>query len=168
MKYDSSKKFPKSHWRYIMLWQKERKSIATTCTIARQDQTLFVRCVHRIFSYRYNVFPRSKQMELNDANPIELVSNYAGACGQPGPTITDLIQLTNPDRTLIHGPNLFALKYRILPCTMHENSSSHGSGYDDIYSMNTVGAFAALSRGRRLGGKRKEAGVIHATRWVFL
>ena len=103
-------------------------------------------------------------MELNDTNPTQLVSNYAGACGQPGPTITDLIQLTNPERTLIHGPNLFALRYRILPCTMHEDSSHNAGGYDNIYSMNAAGAFAALSRGRRLCGKRKEAGVIHATR----
>jgi hypothetical protein len=95
---------------------------------------------------------------------MELVSNYAGAFGQPGPTITDLIQLTNPDRSLIHGPNLFAMRYRILPCSMHENSSNNAGGYDDIYSMNVGGAFAALSRGRRLGGKRKDAGVIHATR----
>ena len=142
---------------------KERKKNAGTFTIIRQDY-FFVIALHLQHSYSQLLFLQQQSMDLTDATTTGLTPNAAAACEQTGLTNTDLLQMTHPERTMIHGSTLFALKYRVLPCILHEISSRSAGGYDDIYSMNMTGAFAALSRGHRWCGKRKQGGMIHATR----
>jgi hypothetical protein len=84
-------------------------------------------------------------MHDKDVPRINMPSYYAGeysSFGHVQPTNEDLLTLTDSDKTMIHGPTLFALKYRVLPCTMERCS------FDEI----------------ERGGKQKQEGIYHATR----
>ena len=95
----------------------------------------------------------------------KLSAHYAGKCGEEKFSTAELIQLTNPDRSMIHGPTLFAMKYRALPCTMRENLQIHAGTYDDVFAMNAFGQLSPqFGRGRRPGDKRKQGGMLHTTR----
>jgi hypothetical protein len=56
-------------------------------------------------------------MTNDDRSSILIPSNYSGACETVLFTNTDLLKLTHEEGNMINGPRLFALKYRILPCT---------------------------------------------------
>lgn len=97
----------------------------------------------------------------SEGSPAEA---YAGSCQHGQFANVDLLQLTNPDRCMIHGPSLFALKYRVLPCTVRENLQISSGSYDDVFAINGLGQFAPFGRTRRTGDKRKMGGMLHATR----
>jgi hypothetical protein len=47
---------------------------------------------------------------------VKIPMNYSGFCENTLFTNEDLLKLTDPEKDAIHGPSLFALKYRLLPC----------------------------------------------------
>jgi len=105
-------------------------------------------------------------MNNDEVPPVILSPNYSGTFEHATPTNGDLLRLTDPERTVIHAPALFALKYRVLPCTMTGNSEGSTGDYNDIFMYNLAGQFSNLNRGRRWCGKRKQGGMYHATRLV--
>jgi hypothetical protein len=94
-------------------------------------------------------------MDNEDAVPITLSSNYSGACEHGSLTNEELLVLSNPDRTMIHGPTIFALKYRVLPCTSDRNSDMILSDFNDIHMF---------SEEMERSSKQKQEGIYHATR----
>ncbi|CAF1665687.1 unnamed protein product [Rotaria sp. Silwood1] len=99
----------------------------------------------------------------NVSSPVVLSANYSGGCGNESFTNGDLLKLTDQQACIIYGPTLFALKYRVLPCTVTQSSSGSQSIYDDIYTYNLAGQFSAYSRGQLWSGKRKQGGMYHGT-----
>jgi len=107
-------------------------------------------------------------MNNEDVPSIILSSNYSGACEHTPPTNADLLKLTDQQRSLIDGPSLFALKYRVLPCTLNQNLHGSIGNYDDAYTFNMAGQFSIYGRGQQWNAKRKQGGMYHATRLVYL
>ena len=103
----------------------------------------------------------------NEVDPIDLSSNYSGAFRHASLTNDELLRLTNQDRCMIHGPALFALKYRVLPCSLIQNLQGTMGGYRDIYAYNLTGQFSTHGRGRQFCARRKYGGMYHATRLVI-
>ena len=68
---------------------------------------------------------------------------------------------------MIYGPTLFALKYRVLPCTLSQNLQGTMGDYGDIYAYNLTGQFSAYGRGRQFCARRKHGGMYHATRFII-
>ncbi|CAF1222881.1 unnamed protein product, partial [Didymodactylos carnosus] len=85
------------------------------------------------------------------------------ACVHGQLTNDDLLKLVSPQCSTINGPTLFALKYRVVPCTTIGNANNIGGGYNDAYSFTSAGHFRNISRGRRWGGKHQQGGMFHAT-----
>jgi len=103
-------------------------------------------------------------MNSDETKSSDVSTNYSGKYAEGHFSTTELIQLTNPDRSMIYGPTLFAMKYRVLPCSMRENLQINSGGYDDIFALNAYGQFSPqLGRVRRPGDKRKQGGMLHAT-----
>ncbi|CAF1187591.1 unnamed protein product [Adineta steineri] len=101
-------------------------------------------------------------MNNEETNLVHLCPKYSGGCEYTPLTNDDLLKLTDQQGQLIYGPSLFALQYRVLPCTMTE-SQGNSNEYGDTYTYNMYGRFAALNRGRRWNGKRKKGGMYHTT-----
>ncbi len=106
-------------------------------------------------------------MNNEDVNPIVLSSNYSGACEHTPATNADLLKLTSQTGEMIYGPTLFALKYRVLPCTVKRSVQNASGAYDDAYIFNMMGQFLASGRGRQWCPTRKQGGMYHATRLVY-
>jgi hypothetical protein len=107
-------------------------------------------------------------MNHEDIAPIILSSNYSGACKHTPLTNEDLLKLTDQQGIIIYGPSHFALKYRVLPCTLNQNLRGSIGNYDDAYTFNMAGQFSIYERGRQWNSKRKQGGMYHATRLVYL
>jgi hypothetical protein len=107
-------------------------------------------------------------MNKIDDTAVSLCSNYSGAFEHTSPTNQDLLRLTDQQGVIIYGPSLFALKYRVLPCTVNQSSQLSSTDYDNIFNFNMLGQFSALNRGRRWCGKRRQGGMYHATRLVIV
>jgi hypothetical protein len=86
-------------------------------------------------------------MTTEDVSSIKIPLNYSGAHEGILFTNDDLLKSTSQERGVIYGPSLFALKYRILPCTATEKSQ-------------------AFNRGQKWPGKRKQGGMYRATRLI--
>ncbi|CAF1184002.1 unnamed protein product [Rotaria sordida] len=67
-------------------------------------------------------------------SPIILSANYSGGCRNESPTNGDLLKLTDQQGYVIYGPTLFALNYRVLPCTVTQSSHGSSDDYGDIYT----------------------------------
>lgn len=102
-------------------------------------------------------------MDNKDIDPINLSTNYSGACEHIPLSNENILKLTDAQTETIHGTTLFALKYRVLPCTVTQNSLS-GLGDDNAFTFTLGGHFSAYNRGRQWSGKSKQGGMYHATR----
>ena len=76
-----------------------------------------------------------------------------------------IITLHN-DQNLIHGPTLFGLKYRVIPCMMSEDAGSGTGGYNDVFVSGMNGVISNVNRGPRWCEKRRQGGMYHSTRYV--
>ena len=103
-------------------------------------------------------------MNNEDVRPNDLSSNYSGACERSALTNEDLLRLTSQMGDPIYGPTLFALKYRVIPCTVRRSFLNASGGYDDAYTVNMSGHFLRSQRGRHWNATRKQGGMYHATR----
>ncbi|CAF3544077.1 unnamed protein product [Rotaria socialis] len=104
-------------------------------------------------------------MNSEDVASIILSSNYSGACDHTPLTNEGILKLTDQQSIVIYGPTLFALKYRVLPCTV--NPKIHRStDYVDVSTFNSIGQGVSFARGRQWSSKRKQGGMYHATRLV--
>ncbi len=102
-------------------------------------------------------------MSKEDISSIVLSSNYSGTCEHTPLSNEDLLRLTSQAGDTIYGPTLFALKYRVIPCTVRQSSNGE---HADVFTFNMSGQFLPSSRGRHWSSKRKQGGVYHATRLV--
>ncbi|CAF3723721.1 unnamed protein product [Rotaria sordida] len=102
-------------------------------------------------------------MNNEDVASIILSSNYSGAYDQKPLTNEDIVQLTDQQRSIIYGPTLFAMKYRVLPCAVNQSIHSASGHYNDASTFNSIGQFLACTRGRKWSSKRKQGGMYHAT-----
>ncbi|CAF3366089.1 unnamed protein product [Rotaria socialis] len=101
-------------------------------------------------------------MNSEDVASIILSSNYSGACDHTPLTNEGILKLTDQQSIVIYGPTLFALKYRVLPCTV--NPKIHRStDYVDVSTFNSIGQGVSFARGRQWSSKRKQGGMYHAT-----
>jgi hypothetical protein len=116
-------------------------------------------------STRYYSCP--KKMNNEDLNPIILSSNYSGTCAHTPLSNEDLLKLTSQMGDPIYGPTLFALKYRVVPCTVRRNLNTGPGSYDDAYTFTMSGQFLPSGRGRHWSTARKQGGMYHATRLVI-
>lgn len=83
-------------------------------------------------------------MDTENTDSITVCSNYSGACEHEPLTNDNILQITKAKDGMIDGPTLFALKYRMFPCTSQRRS--------DKDKKNTE--------------KYKNSGVYHTTRLV--
>lgn len=102
-------------------------------------------------------------MNNEDVGPVNLSVNYSGACEHVPLSNDNLLKLTDVQTEMIHGKSQFALKYRVLPCTVIQ-SAVGGLGDDDAFNFSLGGHFSAFGRGRQWCGKRQQGGMYHATR----
>jgi hypothetical protein len=106
-------------------------------------------------------------MNNEDVSPITLASNYSGACEHVPLSNEVILNFTDQQRMMIYGPTLFALKYRILPCTL-KGSLQAALGDDDANTFDLNNLFSIGGRERQRCAKRKQEGMYHATRFVIL
>ncbi|CAF2149755.1 unnamed protein product [Rotaria magnacalcarata] len=99
----------------------------------------------------------------NGHNSVTLPANYSGACKAESLTNESLLKFANPQSYFIHGPSLFALNYRVLPCTATESVQESPGDHNEIYTYNMFGQFASCARGQQWSGKQKQGGMYHAT-----
>jgi hypothetical protein len=83
-------------------------------------------------------------MDSENIASTMISSNYAGICEHEPLTNTNILRITKPAKDTIDGPTLFALKYRMLPCTLERR-------WDED---------------KQCTEKYNKPGVIHATRSV--
>ncbi|CAF3189330.1 unnamed protein product [Rotaria sp. Silwood2] len=102
-------------------------------------------------------------MNSEDVTSIILSSNYSGTYDHKPLTNEEIFKLTGQQQNIIYGPTLFALKYRVLPCTVNQNIHYAASNYDDASTFNSLGQFLSCTRGRQWSSKRKQGGTYHAT-----
>jgi hypothetical protein len=105
-------------------------------------------------------------MNNEDVTPIILSSNYSGTSEHVALTNEDLLKLTDQQGSVIYGPTLFALKYRVLPCTVNRSLNATLGEYDDAFILSMTGQFSGYGRGRQWNARRKQGGMYHATRLV--
>lgn len=105
-------------------------------------------------------------MSSEDHNPIKLVSNYSGGCEHSAFTNEDIFKITSQMGDTIYGPTLFALKYRVVPCTLRRNTQ-HGGNENDPFTVSLTGQFHRSGRFRSPHLSKNQAGIYHATRCVF-
>ena len=100
-------------------------------------------------------------------NPIDLTTNYSGRCEHTPFTNEDLLKITSQMGDTIYGPTLFAMKYRVVPCTVRRNINS-GVNHDDAFTVTLSGQFYPSGRGRHWNSSKKQGGIYHATRFVSI
>lgn len=103
-------------------------------------------------------------MSTEDHNPIKLVSNYSGGCDHAAFSNEDILKITSQMGDPIYGPTLFALKYRVLPCTLRRNVHT-GMDENDPFTLNVTGQFYRSGRMRHINSSKKQVGIYHATRF---
>jgi hypothetical protein len=103
-------------------------------------------------------------MNKGEVVPTVLTAMYSGGVENTPLSNQDILQVTGPEFSTIHGPTLFALKYRVVPCTMMEDTGSDPANYNDIFIHGMNGVFSNVNRGRRWCGTKKHGGIFHATR----
>ena len=130
--------------------------------IAYQENTQ--RNLSSLPEQRLSIIILFQKMNNEDVSPIIIPPNYSGALGQKLLTNEDLLKLTNQERIMIHGLTLFALKYRILPCTVNQKLYATLGEHDNAFTFNSISQFLALGRGSQCCSKRKQEGVYHSTR----
>ncbi|CAF3664255.1 unnamed protein product [Rotaria sp. Silwood1] len=102
-------------------------------------------------------------MHSEDLTSTILSSNYSGAYDHKPLTSEEIFQLTNQQQNIIYGPTLFALKYRVLPCTVNPSIHYVGSNYNDASTSNSLGQLLSSTRGRQWSSKSKQGGMYHST-----
>ncbi|CAF3826513.1 unnamed protein product [Rotaria sp. Silwood1] len=102
-------------------------------------------------------------MHSEDLTSTILSSNYSGAYDHKPLTSEEIFQLTNQQQNIIYGPTLFALKYRVLPCTVNPSIHYVGSNYNDASTSNSLGQLLSSTRGRQWSSRSKQGGMYHST-----
>ena len=95
--------------------------------------------------------------------PIILKEKYAGGSENGSLTNYDILQLTNQQSSIIYGPTQFAMKYRVLPCTMTEKLEQGTYNAQEMFSSGLNSIYARANRHLRTS-KRKKNGWRHITR----
>lgn len=99
-------------------------------------------------------------MSKENGGPIKLPTNYSGACEKEPLSNENILKITNRDfiggsNEFVSGRDLFAIKYRVLPCTLNLRDSKE----DDDNSQVPHG-YSRLNSCSNL----KKRGYYHATR----
>ncbi|CAF4802356.1 unnamed protein product [Rotaria sp. Silwood1] len=105
-------------------------------------------------------------MNTEDIATIILSSHYSGACDHQPLINEDILKLSGQQRNIIYGPTLFALKYRVLPCTVNQNIHSalrDDDDDDDAWTINSICPFVTCMQEQQWSSKRKQGGMYHAT-----
>ena len=105
-------------------------------------------------------------MTTEDHNPMKLVSNYSGGCDHAAFSNEDILKITSQMGDIIYGPSLFALKYRVVPCTLRRNLHT-GMDDNDPFSISLTGQFFRSGRIRHANSSKKQMGIYHAKRFGF-
>lgn len=68
-------------------------------------------------------------MDTENTGSTAASASYSGVCEHAPLTNEDILQITKTAKSIINGPTLFALKYRMLPCTLERrwDEDEHGT-----------------------------------------
>jgi len=146
------------------LKEKEKNDYVLSQSVGKCLCNVYILSFHSHISIGYFFRKKIMTTEKNERNEIALSSNYSGGC-QITPLDNDaLLKITDTQTVSIHGPSLFALKYRVIPCIVNRNSYPTTGTTDNAYFHNSSGAIANLNRGRKWCSKRQQGGMYHSTR----